>query len=519
MPLELQNFIVPKNSTEGLYKIAEQMQQQKAAQAKAAKDEAQRKQTGARYITALFDNKESSTGTDLDIMFNNTMAKGKQAAIDEYSNGGDYILAQMVAAPYINKAHQIHTAAKNFQLKEKELLKQINDKTNGAVDPALFSQKLRERVFKKDDKTGDLNYENANPENVLSIADDVLKNDNVYNEDKAVQNWVKNVPALDYGVREKTKNADGSYTDKVYNVQHPFFVQPIVDETTGKLKPNQFEVKYDIVKDASGNTLLDETGQQHRVVPQDIMTKLEGTPLMGAIDAQTKEILNQHGKGVTIDSPEGQLVKSAIAYHMLDKANSYTKGKSREVIDEGERTDLAKRGMIEFTAQMRKKYHVGTDEGGQGNVLDEYGLTGEVPVTGQEIQNFNGLDATVDVPKGKIIVGADNSPLVVGNDNKPMISGVVDVSKSNSPQSVIDVLVNSKVPVRDKISLIIKNGKINGIQTEGSGIIPYEKMQKNFQKNVLGGKEKQTKEFGTKQQAKQAPKQAVSNKKPNKHGI
>ncbi|MBM6677062.1 hypothetical protein H6A07_10015, partial [Olsenella uli] len=76
-----------------------------------------------------------------------------------------------------------------------------------------------------------------------------------------------------------------------------------------------------------------ETGQQRRVVPQDIMTKLDGTPLMGAIDAQTKEILNQHGKGVTIDSPEGQLVKSAIAYHMLDKANSYTKGKSREVID------------------------------------------------------------------------------------------------------------------------------------------------------------------------------------------
>ena len=519
MPLELQNFIVPKNSTEGLYKIAEQMQQQKAAQAKAAKDAATQKAVGSKYLSSQFQNKHLYTGTPFDPMADKTVSEALKAGYDILNSGGDINDVNMATRQYADQWNQYATSAKDYQLQEKELLKQINQKTGGAVDPTLFSQKLRERVFKKDDKTGQLDVGGYSPDTFLSVADDVLKNENVYNEDKAIQKWVKTVPALDYGVREKTKNANGKYVDKVYNVQHPFFVQPIVDETTGKLKPNQFEVKYDIVKDASGNTLLDETGQQHRVVPQDIMTKLEGTPLMGAIDAQTKEILNQHGKGVTIDSPEGQLVKSAIAYHMLDKANSYTKGKSREVIDEGERTDLAKRGMIEFAAQMRKKYHVGTDEGGQGNVLDEYGLTGEVPVTGQEIQNFNGLDATVDVPKGKIIVGADNSPLVVGNDNKPMISGVVDVSKSNSPQSVIDVLVNSKVPVRDKISLIIKNGKINGIQTEGSGIIPYEKMQKNFQKNVLGGKEKQTKEFGTKQQAKQAPKQAVSNKKPNKHGI
>lgn len=504
MPLELQNFIVPKNSTEGLYKIAEQMQQQKAAQAKAAKDAATQKAVGSKYLSSQFQNKHLYTGTPFDPMADKTVSEALKAGYDILNSGGDINDVNMATRQYADQWNQYATSAKDYQLQEKELLKQINQKTGGAVDPTLFSQKLRERIFKKDDKTGQLDVGGYSPDTFLSVADDVLKNENVYNEDKAIQNWTKSVPALDYGVREKTKNADGSYTDKVYNVQHPFFVQPIVDETTGKLKPNQFEVKYDIVKDASGNTLLDETGQQHRVVPQDIMTKLEGTPLMGAIDAQTKEILNQHGKGVTIDSPEGQLVKSAIAYHMLDKANSYTKGKSREVIDEGERTDLAKKGMIEFAAKTRAKYRLPEETVTQGNAYDEIGATTPVPIFYNE--NKKTLFGTTPIPvQGQMING-----VAYDKEGKPLEGVNIMIGKNNLPTNLIDPLNKNKINVEDNVMFTTGvGGKAEEMQTRSQGKLSRQGLENLQKEEQIKAKTAPKKVFGTRQSAPQVPKKVV----------
>lgn len=302
--INVNDFIVPKNSMEGLYKIGEQMQQQKAAQAKAAKDAATRKAIGTRYTTNLLNKTKLFTGTPIDNLHNEKIPSLIAQAAELYGKGANEAEVTMALTPEVEAMTQMETNAKNYKQQKIQNLALLKGRTG--VDLQKVASVMDELAFPIDPKTGKPNAANYDPN--VDYADLALKEGDVFTNEGLNEFISKEKPITNTKDATLVKKDGASFRSKV-ELRHP----PIMtaENVNGKI---EFVPHYEVATD-EGEKLVHSFGEQGdhpvRLLDKEVFESLPPNAL-GYIRQEVRKLTKD--KNIPLDSVQAEYLARAIAY-------------------------------------------------------------------------------------------------------------------------------------------------------------------------------------------------------------
>lgn len=335
MPLDISGFVTPEQKFEGLYKLGDAIQKQKAAEAK-AKTEAKKAEDKSKTelqksLAFLQDPTKYLTSTPMDpgvLQKFTDAAKAGYEFIQNNPSGQRYQL-DAVMQPYMNEIVQSYNIGKTYN----DLL----DKSMTTVPEGYDKEKIRNlarknfflnengELKKSDDLRSSMqsgydpirNVIEMNPEEVaIGKEDDWLKS----------QKTTKQSYATESGARG---GGGGTVTKKEVSIEHPWWATPKTNEkgdlVLDKNGIGSFVPKSEIATDGD-ETIKTADGQPVRLVTKEVFDNYTTDPstrdkIRGEIKAHLKDYVDSTGKPIDINNPTNakkvENLARAIVYNRL----------------------------------------------------------------------------------------------------------------------------------------------------------------------------------------------------------
>ena len=318
--LDIKGFVTPEQDYAGLYKIADKLEAQKAAKAKADETAKANQAALAKYAENKFNPKDYLSGTVADPNITRKLAEGIQQVntFISQNKGATESQIQLFASPIISQVAQDSEKSKELKRQMELGLEQI--KGMKGVDANKFRESFQNRAWGiKDNQLPD----NLNNVDIThNYIDDVLNNDDIYNAE-AVRESIKNIPLSDYQYSQTTRDKAGVQKSTLYDVKSQDVYQPIKD-ASGK-PTGDFEPKY--VPFTNGDEIVmhewigDDGGKTKapiKLLDEDAFNKIFSPKNNAAAAALLRNEVKKHTEGKTpIDSSQAEYLARALAYNLV----------------------------------------------------------------------------------------------------------------------------------------------------------------------------------------------------------
>lgn len=320
MPLDISGFVAPEQKFEGLYKIGETIQKQKAAATTQAGKTASELQKALDQST---DVSKLMTLTPADEIIN-------QGAKDIVKKGYDYIAANPNAQPYqlgaflandLANLAKISNVGKTYN---DMITKSIAALPDGYDKQGLLNESKKNFFF--DLATGKLKTADEMEQTLQTAGYDpigiaIKTNPNVIIG--KFDDWNKNQQKVENTyTTEKGKKGKGGVIQKIdVKLEHPWYLQPETDATgtkfiTDKKGFGKFIPKFEVATDA--NEIIKSNGNDVRLVPKEVYTSIYQEPSNKAlfeskVDAHIKDYTDATGNKLDPTDPNYAQKRESIA--------------------------------------------------------------------------------------------------------------------------------------------------------------------------------------------------------------
>lgn len=347
MPLDLSGFDSGVNQYGGLYKLGDDLRQnreldlrkqqmdlaQKRFDQNEADRQATRKNATANYLKSYLSPDHFLTGTVYDPLITKGIGNVMNKAMQLAAQGVDAATISTLINPDVAKLSQ---ASQNLQQinAQAENAKKILAKQPG-FDASKFDDEFKKNTYFTTDANGntvlkDISKLDPNQD----YADQTVRNGNVWNN-QAIDDFLKNTKPLVYSSQIKDRDKTGRLTDVKGDISAPAFMIPNTDAQGAIIKENgrpSFVPKYDIATDGESALVHDFMGDNQkapvRIVSDDIW---QHTP--DNVKAYVLQEVRSHLKGnpnIKMTDPQAEILGKAILYDEL-KNNPYNGGSFKQV--------------------------------------------------------------------------------------------------------------------------------------------------------------------------------------------
>ena len=261
-PLDLQGFINPVESFEGLDKASQTLARTQMLQSRLAYQQQGRQAATSKFVEDYYDPKQHLTGTPYDpgIIngFQSLLQQGEALASKGASNS-DILMA---LGPQAARLSQYSDTAKLINDNIKNSVGQL--KQYSGYDPESLTQEAKKQAFYgPDGKLKDISTIDPNQD---YVSEATKNNPQAVTSSKGLDDFVQKTPMADY-TRNVTTTYEGRSQNNKIQAQHPFWM--------------------DLKKEENGNVMTDAKGQPLGlgVVTQPILGD-DGKPM---VDPETKQ--------------------------------------------------------------------------------------------------------------------------------------------------------------------------------------------------------------------------------------
>lgn len=322
MALDLSGFTTPADDFRGLYKVGDDMKQERRYQQQLAQQQRGNRLATLKYLENYLDPSEHLTGSPLDPNviggFHDLLTEGAKLA----GEGADAPSIQMALSGKVNRLIQYAGKAKVLAQQKKAAMDLL--KGRKGIDVNKFGQEFDNRAFyETDPQTGQRKMKDimqVDPE--ANYADEVLRNGDVYNNE-GLQEWVK-------GLKQNKVVSDVRLYDKNGNLRRTkaelVSPQGFVPETDARGGHTGFVPDYDIATD-DGNPIIHEFQTEKGSVKAPVrMVKDE---YFSSIDPEGKAYLLQEARryakahGIDPSSKQVENFAKVMAYDEIKNSGKY----------------------------------------------------------------------------------------------------------------------------------------------------------------------------------------------------
>ena len=468
MSLNLDGWVTPEQSFKGLYELGDKMERRNEKAEFRKQQDAARKSASDKYFTNYLDPKDRFTGTMLDPIKNELLGSALKQAYELSSKGANDNEILAAIQPLVYKVNQYEQVAKASQQKKKEALDVI--KNQKGFDLNKFNKEWDDVAFLEDDaETGEKRMKDLNQFNPDAIADKVLKERDIYNNegfDEYVAKSGKNTVSEDVSIY----NRDRSMRRTKVDVTKPAFMISDVDERGAHVG---FVPKFELATDGE-NVLLHkflgddgkETEAPVRIVTDDVFNDQTNT---------NKAYLRQEARrfakmnNIPLNSPQVENFAKALAYDELKNS-----GKQYSSMKEIQVQKAAPAPITRIT--------VNNNSGGNDPINDVY----------KDIDDVvnNTAERISEKYSGQTVNGGKTpTPATLVNDlNVDGINQIVKVVKDagHDKLSADDLFLHKKDDGRISIYRKTDEGELKISKTYEVGILPRVGTNIGRQANVKG---------------------------------
>lgn len=337
MPLDLSGFVSKPNDFSGLYKISDDLRQNKQlAERKAERQQQEadrqdaRKTATSSYLQYYLNPKHFLTGTNYDPVVTTGVSKILQKGMQLASKGVNAADITNALAPDVadlSKATEGIKALEKQRTGHEALLKNVK-----GIDTEKYNQEFKKAAYyNPDGSMKDLSTVDPS----INYSDQVLKNSDVFNNE-GVDDFVSKSGKNTTYENLKTIGSKGNMRQTKAEVTMPTFMQREEDPVTGIHKG--FVPKYDTATDEDSHllhTFKDDTGNEVkapvRMVTDEVFSSLP--PVVLSKIRQDVRSLIKGRPDISINSPQAEHLAKAIAYDELkNSGKQYSTLKETQVI-------------------------------------------------------------------------------------------------------------------------------------------------------------------------------------------
>lgn len=267
MAIDVQNFITPEQSFEGVYRAADTMERQAYRKNQLAQQREGRIAATGKFLTDYLDPKDRLTGTNYDPeivrQLNDALVEGADLA-RKGAGASDIIMA---LGPKVGKINE-------YSQKAKLINKQIIDATSklkgykGYNTDAILEEAKKLAFYGEDGKLRDIKDVDPDKDWVTEI---VTKRPEVVTTGAGIDEFVSKVPMKEYGNEVQTMVA-GRKLNRKYDAKSPFYMGVQMDAEGNAIgdkngNPVGLEVMGDEITDDKGKPMLNpDTGKPYKAL-------------------------------------------------------------------------------------------------------------------------------------------------------------------------------------------------------------------------------------------------------------
>jgi hypothetical protein len=317
MALDLSGFVMPEQKYEWIGKIGENIEANRLAKQKAAKEQLVRREAGLKYFGDYINNyvAEIATGTSFDVIVH----KGRQEALNQaetlIAQGVDIPTVSTIISPTIRKIS-------DYASKAKILNKNISDglepyKNTKGID----AKKLKENALKFALGESGEHIDDLDPSQnfvQLAIEQSDVFNTETYNE-YAHDDKLKDM----YSGKKYTKSSTGKVDSRDASIKKASYLVPELDNNKVAVG---FVPKYQIATD-EGKPLIakfytEQGAQDHpiRLFDENIFESWKNTPSQFPMYGYAMQEARKYAtkEGIPMTDPKVKMLARAIAYDELN---------------------------------------------------------------------------------------------------------------------------------------------------------------------------------------------------------
>lgn len=335
MPLDVNNFITPEQTFAPLYKIGDDLhnnkvlQQKQAAADKQAKQQEQtNKNNTQNYLKGYLDPKKflinsNGGGEVYNTMVTQELGGLMSEATNMVSQGLSATDITFLLSPKVQQLSEGSQNVKTISNNISNVQKQLSSKNDNGIDPVQYGIIAGKSAFTNPDgslkKMGEVDPQSFD-------ANSPLDNPSIYT-DKPLMNWVKDksnsAPKIEKGMT--IIGSDGRRKDVLGDLKMPSYAQVKYDAKGNFIG---FEPKHEIVTDEDKPLInkFDKTegydGSNIRMLPLDDFKSLPSGTLL-QIGAEVKDYIK--GSKLDLSSTQAEMLARSLAYKKLE---SYANDKS-----------------------------------------------------------------------------------------------------------------------------------------------------------------------------------------------